>query len=82
MYENQNIWMCTECGHTASNRFPEDICPRCNLTYWKCADCSYTLAAQAAPDICPECHQKCRFLNITCYIPDWEIPELAARQNV
>ena len=75
MDANHNIWTCTECGYTSSEKFPNDICPRCSLTYWRCAECSYTLVAAAAPEICPECQKKCCFVNITCYIPDWEIIE-------
>ena len=75
MDENQKTWMCTECGFTSSERFPNDICPRCSLTYWKCSECSYTFAASTAPGVCPECGKQCRFLNITCYIPDWDDTE-------
>jgi rubrerythrin len=76
MDTRQGVWTCTECGFTSSERFPKDICPRCSLTYWKCDECSYTFAAGAAPDVCPECGRQCRFLNITCYIPDWDNTEL------
>jgi rubrerythrin len=72
-----NVWTCIECGFTSSDRFPNDICPRCGLTYWKCDECSYTFAAGAAPAVCPECEKQCAFLNITCYIPDWDNTEMA-----
>jgi rubrerythrin len=75
MDTRHRVWTCTECGFTSSERFPNDICPKCCLTYWKCAECSYTFAANAAPGICPECGKQCRFLNITCYIPDWGATE-------
>lgn len=37
---------------------------------WKCSRCGYSLEAQAPPNECPSCKENCKFLNVTCYIPD------------
>jgi rubrerythrin len=71
MKNEQDVWVCTECGYTASHRFIGDICPRCGMTYWRCAECGFTFVASAQPDCCPECGENCNFDNITCYIPGW-----------
>jgi len=73
---NQKNWTCTECGYTSSEKFPDDICPRCNLTYWRCAECGFIVVATKSPAVCPECKDACNFTNLTCYIPDWEATEL------
>ncbi len=77
MEGNQKNWTCTECGYTSSVRFPEDICPKCSMTYWKCPECVFTIVAKAPPGICPECGKKCEFINLTCYIPDWGNSEIS-----
>lgn len=61
---------CDHCGHTAKDKFTDDVCPDCGKTYWKCSKCGYTVAAVIPPDPCPECKEKCDFLNVTCYTPD------------
>jgi len=70
-----NKWICTECGYTASKRFPGDICPRCSMTYWMCDECGFTIVGKAPPDLCPECGAQYIFTNISCYIPELGIPE-------
>ncbi len=44
---------------------------------WKCDQCGYTFDAYAdkLPKNCPSCGQKCTFLNVTCYIPECEMPK-------
>jgi rubredoxin len=37
---------------------------------WKCTKCGYTFAAQTPPEECPACHEKCDFVDVTCYTPD------------
>jgi len=37
---------------------------------WKCSNCGYALRASVPPDICPGCKEKCRFIDVTCYIPE------------
>lgn len=71
MKNENDAWMCTECGYTATKRFFEDICPRCGLTYWRCRVCGFTTVGPLSPDVCPECHAKGKFLNISCYVPGW-----------
>jgi len=61
---------CALCGFTAAGKFTGDICPQCNLTYWRCSKCNFTISATRPPEECPSCHQKCDFLNITCYTPE------------
>jgi rubrerythrin len=75
MNNEHDVWTCTECGHTATNRFIGDICPRCGMTYWRCSECGFTFVAAAPPDLCPECSVPCEFVNITCYIPGWRESE-------
>jgi len=70
MENEQEKYVCANCGHTASGKFVADICPECGLTYWKCSKCGYTLSAATPPDVCPGCGQKCDFKNITCYTPE------------
>lgn len=36
---------------------------------WKCTNCGYTLEAPEPPKECPSCHEKCEFVDVTCYIP-------------
>jgi rubrerythrin len=62
---------CALCGYTAAGRFVGDICPHCGLTYWKCGNCGFLITAAAPPDLCPECGEKCDFLDVTSYIPDF-----------
>lgn len=71
MNNEHDVWTCTECGYTSTNRFIGDICPRCSMTYWRCSECGFTFIAAAPPDLCPECGVTCNFVNITCYIPGW-----------
>jgi len=37
---------------------------------WKCTNCGYNLEAAAPPNECPNCHEKCDFVDVTCYIPE------------
>ncbi len=37
---------------------------------YKCTNCGYTLEAPAPPEECPSCHEKCEFVDVTCYIPE------------
>jgi rubrerythrin len=67
----QDNWICTECGYTSSKRFVGDICPNCGMTYWHCKVCGYTMVSAVCPDVCPDCNAKGEFINITCYIPGW-----------
>jgi rubrerythrin len=76
MDNNGLLWICTECGHTSSRRFPGDICPKCGMTYWMCDDCGYTTIAAIPPDPCPECGMHCHFTNITCYVPELGTPKV------
>lgn len=71
MKNMHDVWTCTECGYTSTDRFTRDICPQCGMTYWHCRVCGFTMVGAASPDVCPECHAKCEFINITCYIPGW-----------
>ncbi len=71
MKNDQDMWMCTECGYTSAERFIGDICPNCGMTYWHCNTCGYTVVGAVSPVVCPECHAKCEFVNIGCYIPGW-----------
>jgi rubrerythrin len=70
MNPSKSLWICTECGFAAPQRFAKDICPRCRLTYWMCIECGFTTVAGLPPDICPECEAPCNFKNITCYVPE------------
>ncbi len=38
--------------------------------WWKCPNCGYTLQAATPPETCPSCHEKCTFVDATCYTPD------------
>ena len=66
---------CAHCGHQAEEKFKDDICPHCGLTYWKCEKCGYLLTAKAPPEHCPSCKAKCDFRNVTCYTPECGGPE-------
>jgi rubrerythrin len=72
---DESFWICTECGYTSSERFAEDICPRCSKTYWMCDECGFTTIAGLPPDFCPECGGQGYFINRTCYIPEMGTPE-------
>jgi rubrerythrin len=72
MEKKETIWICTNCGYSASKPFETDICPKCHMTFWKCGYCACTLISATAPELCPECDVQAQFQNITCYIPDWE----------
>jgi len=37
---------------------------------WKCSNCGYNLEAAMPPEQCPNCHEKCDFVDVTCYIPE------------
>ncbi|MFA5535659.1 MAG: hypothetical protein WDA53_00640 [Bacillota bacterium] len=37
---------------------------------WRCSICGYTLTAEAPPEVCPQCHNKCPFVDDTCYTPE------------
>ncbi len=41
---------------------------------WKCTECGYTFQAQTPPEECPSCHEKCDFVDVTCYTPDCSGP--------
>ncbi len=41
---------------------------------WKCTKCGYTYESQAPAEECPSCHEKCEFVNVTCYTPDCQGP--------
>lgn len=74
-----NLWICTECGHTSAERFSRDICPRCGMTYWMCDECGFTAVAGFPPEFYPECGERCNFTNRTCYVPEMgasDIPDL------
>ena len=70
MDKDENLWICTECGYTSSERFADDICPRCCKTYWMCDGCGFTVVAGLPPDFCPECGAQGNFTNRTCYVPE------------
>ena len=70
MDKDENLWICTECGYTSSERFANDICPRCCKTYWMCDGCGFTVIAGLPPDFCPECGAQGNFTNRTCYVPE------------
>jgi rubredoxin len=63
--------VCALCGYTASGRFVGDICLGCGLTYWKCGNCDFLVTAAVPPDVSPECGEKCDFLDVPSYIPDF-----------
>jgi rubrerythrin len=71
MNDENEFWVCTECGYSSTRRFVKDICPRCGMTYWHCSVCGFTLIGTVAPDVCPECQAAREFINISCYIPGW-----------
>ena len=77
-----STWVCTHCGYSSSKRFDDDICPRCHLTFWKCMGCAFTLIEACAPGMCPECGDLETFVNITCYIPDWDDSQDASSENL
>jgi len=69
---HRSEYMCKNCGHGASRRFVDDICPRCGLTDWRCGICGYIITDTVSCKKCPECGgTKLNFTNITAYIPDW-----------
>ena len=68
-------WICTNCGYMSSEKFTDDICPKCGLTFWQCSECGFTINNSNPPDACPECRKTSCFVNLTCYIPDWNGPE-------
>ena len=70
MDDKEKKYKCSNCGHTSHQKFKEDICPTCGLTYWKCGKCGFLLTAAVPPNICPSCKQKCDFHNVTCYTPE------------
>jgi rubrerythrin len=72
MNNEQDEWVCTECGYTSTIRFVGDICPNCGMTYWRCSMCGFTMVDAVPPDVCPECHENCEFINLGCYIPGWK----------
>lgn len=61
---------CANCGYKSEEKFEDDICPACGLTFWKCRVCGFVLKAAAIPDQCPSCFRKCEFRNVTCYTPE------------
>ncbi|MBU2487972.1 MAG: hypothetical protein KKA60_01140 [Proteobacteria bacterium] len=40
------------------------------MASWKCTHCGYTLTADRFPEPCPSCHEKCDFVDVTCYVPE------------
>ncbi len=45
------------------------------MPVWKCNRCGNTVDAAAPPEECPSCHEKCEFIDVTCYIPECGGPE-------
>lgn len=41
-----------------------------NAPYWSCSNCHYVLQAMSPPERCPSCGQHCKFVDVTCYIPE------------
>ncbi len=41
-----------------------------NKNWWKCPNCGYTLQEETPPEVCPSCHEKCTFVDATCYTPE------------
>ena len=40
---------------------------------WKCSNCGYILESEPPPpEECPNCHEKCDFLDVSCYTPECE----------
>ncbi|BEQ15036.1 hypothetical protein FAK_21020 [Desulfoferula mesophila] len=37
---------------------------------WKCTKCGYTYTAEKPAEECPSCHEKCEFIDVSCYTPD------------
>jgi rubredoxin len=37
---------------------------------WKCVKCGYTYTAAQPADECPACHERCEFVDVSCYTPD------------
>ena len=70
MEDKKDTYECAHCGFTGEGKFRGDICPECGLTYWKCSKCGYLITVAAPPETCPSCHEKCEFLNVTCYTPE------------
>jgi rubrerythrin len=70
MNKKNKRYECDNCGFISDEKFEDDICPKCGLTYWKCGNCGYLLTAASPPEICPSCNQKCDFRNATCYTPE------------
>ncbi len=66
-------WVCANCGYGSRVRFRNDICPHCRMTDWHCSKCGYTLTASIAPSSCKQCGALKSFINITGYIPDWDL---------
>jgi rubredoxin len=40
------------------------------MTIWKCNHCGNTINTQSPPETCPSCHEKCEFVDVSCYIPE------------
>lgn len=70
MTEQQEKFVCANCGYSADGKFSGDICPQCNQTYWKCGECGFLITAGNPPAECPQCKKNCEFLNVTCYTPE------------
>ena len=37
--KESETYECAHCGHQSDEKFSDDICPHCGLTYWKCEQC-------------------------------------------
>lgn len=45
------------------------------MAQWKCNKCGNTIDSPAPPETCPSCHEKCEFVDVSCYIPECGGPE-------
>ncbi|MCF8042597.1 MAG: hypothetical protein K9K65_09930 [Desulfarculaceae bacterium] len=41
---------------------------------WKCTKCGYTYTDVKPAEECPSCHEKCEFIDVSCYTPDCADP--------
>lgn len=55
----------------ALRRQPVSAAPAsADAPFWQCSSCHYVLQAASPPETCPSCHEHCRFVDVTCYIPE------------
>ncbi len=45
------------------------------MVNWKCNKCGHMVQSSTPPDLCPSCHEKCEFVDVTCYIPECGGPD-------